>query len=312
MEGNAGDLIDSLLNYEGVFWQSGLAGNTLRIAAVLLLAFLASSLLARLLRIVVGKMVILRDDPDSGKRAETVRRTGTTIGRIAIWSVAGFTVLSILGISIAPLLTAAGVAGIAAGFAAQSLVKDYFSGFIILLEGQLRVDDIVEIGGHIGVVEEITLRSVRLRDYDGNVIFVPCGNITNVVNMTMEYSRSVIDVGIAYREKTDEALGIMHSVASQMAQDRAFADRIIDEPEIVGVEMLGDSAVILRLRLKVTPGAQWEVRREFFRRIKQAFDETGIEIPFPHLTLYPGLPKDGPAPPLNIMLGQTEAGVKNA
>jgi small conductance mechanosensitive channel len=124
-----------------------------------------------------------------------------------------------------------GVAGIAAGFAAQSLVKDYFSGFIILLEGQLRVDDIVEIGGHIGVVEEITLRSIRLRDYDGNVIFVPCGNITNVVNMTMEYSRSVIDVCIAYREKTDEALGIMHSVASQMAKDRAFADRIIDEPE---------------------------------------------------------------------------------
>ena len=104
----------------------------------------------------------------------------------------------------------------------------------------------------------------------------------------------------------------MHSVASQMAKDRAFADRIIDEPEIVGVEALGDSAVILPLRLKVTPGSQWEVRREFFRRIKQAFDETGIDIPFPHFTLYPGLPKDGPAPPLNIMLGQTEAVVKNA
>ena len=104
----------------------------------------------------------------------------------------------------------------------------------------------------------------------------------------------------------------MHSVASQMAKDRAFADRIIDEPEIVGVEALGDSAVILRLRLKVTPGSQWEVRREFFRRIKQAFDETGIDIPFPHFTPYPGLPKDGPAPPLNIMLGQTEAVVKNA
>ena len=103
----------------------------------------------------------------------------------------------------------------------------------------------------------------------------------------------------------------MHSVALQMAKDRAFADRIIDEPEIVGVEALGDSAVILRLRLKVTPGSQWEVRREFFRRIKQAFDETGIEIPFQHLTLYPGLPKDGPAPPLNILVGQTDAVVKN-
>lgn len=303
--------MDLLLNYEGVIWQSGLLGNVLRIAAVVLLAFVASWLFARFLRIVVNKMAVARNDPDSEKRVETVRRAGTIIGRIVIWSVAGVTVLSILGISIAPLLTAAGVAGIAAGFAAQSLVKDYFSGFVILLEGQLRVDDIVEIGGHVGVVEEITLRSVRLRDYDGNVIFVPCGNITNVVNMTMEYSRSVIDVGIAYRERTDEALEIMRQVASEMAQDQAFANKIIDDPEIVGVEALGDSAVILRLRLKVVPGAQWEVRREYFRRIKQAFDDSGIEIPFPHITLYPGLPKDGPAPPLNIALSSAEGAAGN-
>ena len=291
---------------------SSLLKDAVRIVLVVFLASMAAAVLSRLMRRIKQKMTSKRSDPDSVRRVATAYRTGLMFGRIVIWSVGGVTLLSIMGVSIAPLLTAAGVAGIAAGFAAQSLVKDYFSGFIILLEGKLRVDDIVEIGGHIGVVEEITLRSVRLRDYDGNVIFVPCGNITNVVNMTMEYSRSVIDVGIAYREKTDEALDIMHSVASQMAKDRAFADRIIDEPEIVGVEALGDSAVILRLRLKVTPGSQWEVRREFFRRIKQAFDETGIDIPFPHFPLYPGLPKDGPAPPLNIMLGQTEAVVKNA
>lgn len=228
--------------------------DAVRIVLVVFLASMAAAVLSRLMRRIKQKMTSKRSDPDSVGRVTTAYRTGLIFRRIVIWSVAGVTLLSILGVSIAPLLTAAGVAGIAAGFAAQSLVKDYFSGFIILLEGQLRVDDIVEIGGHIGVVEEITLRSVRLRDYDGNVIFVPCGNITNIVNTTMEYSTSVIDVSIAYREKTDEALGIVHSVASQMAQDRAFADRIIDEPEIVGVEVLGESAVILRLRLKVTPG----------------------------------------------------------
>lgn len=233
---------------------SSLLKDAVRIVLVVFLASMAAAVLSRLMRRIKQKMTSKRSDPDSVGRVTTAYRTGLIFGRIVIWSVAGVTLLSIMGVSIAPLLTAAGVAGIAAGFAAQGRVKDYFSGFIILLEGQLRVDDIVEIGGHIGVVEEITLRSVRLRDYDGNVPFVPCGNITNVLNMTMEYSRPVIDEGIAYREKSDEALGIMHNVASQMAQNRAFADRIIDEPVIVGVEALGESAVIMRLRLKVTPG----------------------------------------------------------
>lgn len=286
---------------------SSLLEDAVPIVLVAFLSFLAAALFSRLMRRIEQKMTRKRSDPDAERRVATAYRTGLIFRRIVIWSVAGVTLLSIMGVSIAPLLTAAGVAGIAAGFAAQSLVKDYFSGFIILLEGQLRVDDIVEIGGHIGVVEEITLRSVRLRDYDGNVIFVPCGNITNIVNMTMEYSRSVIDVGIAYREKTDEALGIMHCAASQMAQDRAFADRIIDEPEIVGVEALGESAVILQLRPKVTPGRNGKCAGSS----SAGSSRRSTRLPFQHLTLYPGLPKDGPAPPLNILLGQTDAVVKN-
>ena len=167
---------------------SSLLKDAVRIVLVVFLASMAAAVLSRLMRRIKQKMTSKRSDPDSVGRVTTAYRTGLIFGRIVIWSVAGVTLLSIMGVSIAPLLTAAGVAGIAAGFAAQGRVKDYFSGFIILLEGQLRVDDIVEMGGHIGVVEEITLRSVRLRDYDGNVPFVPCGNITNVLNMTMEYS----------------------------------------------------------------------------------------------------------------------------
>ena len=144
---------------------SSVLEDAVRIVLVVFLASLAAALLSRLMRRIEQKMTSKRSDPDSLRRVATAYRTGLIFGRIVIWSVAGVTLLSIMGVLIAPLLTAAGVAGIAAGFAAQSLVKDYFSGFIILLEGQLRVDDIVEIGGHIGVVEEITLRSVRLRDY---------------------------------------------------------------------------------------------------------------------------------------------------
>ncbi len=186
---------------------SSLLEDAVRSVLVVFLASLAAALFSRLMRRIEQKMTSKRSDPDAARRVATAYRTGLIFGRIVIWTVAGVTLLSIMGVLIAPLLTAAGVAGIAAGFAAQSLVKDYFSGFIILLEGQLRVDDIVEIGGHIGVVEEITLRSVRLRDYYGKVIFVPCGNITNVLNKTMEYSRSVIDVGIAYREKDRRGVG---------------------------------------------------------------------------------------------------------
>ena len=195
--------------------------------------------------------------------------------------------------------------GVAVGFGAQSLVKDYFTGFFLLLENQMRQGDVIEAGGHGGVVEEITLRYVRMRDYDGNVHFVPNGTITTVTNKTRGFAYSVIDVGIAYRENIDEALAIMRQVGSELRADPDMALKILEELEIAGVNELGDSAVVLRCRFKTAPIEQWGIRREYLRRIKIAFDAAGVEIPFPHVTVYPGQLKDGASPALRLAIEGT-------
>jgi len=209
-------------------------------------------------------------------------------------------VLSELGISIAPILAAAGVLGLAVGFGAQSLVKDYFSGLFLLLEDQIRHGDVIEAGGKSGLVEEVTLRYVRMRGYDGNVHFVPNGQIESVTNMTREYSYALIDVGVAYRENIDEVFAVIRQVAAGMRADPQFQHVILEDVDLAGVENWADSAVVIRLRIKVFPIEQWNVRREFLRRLKAAFDTHGIEIPFPHLTVYAGQMKDGSAPPFQL------------
>jgi len=209
-------------------------------------------------------------------------------------------VLSEVGISLAPILGAAGVAGVAIGFGAQSLVKDFFSGFFILFEDQIRTGDVIRVAGHAGLVEEITLRHTRLRDYDGNVHYVPNGMIDSVVNMSRGYAQAVMDIGVAYREDTDEVYRVMRDTARQMRADETFGPRIIDDLEIAGVDQWGDSAVVIRCRFKVVALEQWSVRREYLRRLKKAFDAAGIEIPYPHLTIYAGQDKKGGAPAFNL------------
>ena len=217
--------------------------------------------------------------------------------------VAGMLVLHELGLSIAPLLAAAGVAGIAIGFGAQSLVKDYFTGVIMLLVDQARVGDVVEIGGKSGLVEAVTLRYMRLRDYDGNVHYVPNGAITTVTNRSRGFAYAVIEVGIAYRENVDEAFEVMRRVGRALREDAELGPRTLDDLEIAGVDRWADSAVILRCRMKTLPLQQWGVRRAFLKQLKQAFDEAGIEIPFPHMTVYAGEPKAGSAAPFQLRTG---------
>ena len=234
------------------------------------------------------------------KRAETLGRVFRYIAAVIIVIVAGTLILSELGIAVAPILGAAGVVGVAVGFGAQSLVKDYFAGFFILLENQMRQGDVVDIAGKAGLVEEITLRYVRLRDYDGNVHIISNGLITTVTNMSRGFAQSVVDVGVAYRENTDEVVAVMRETGAEMRADPEFGPKILDELEIAGVDKWADSAVILRCRFKVQPLEQWAVRREFLRRLKMAFDTRGIEIPFPHLTIYAGAAKDGSAPAFQV------------
>ena len=277
--------------------------TALRVVLIAVAAWIVLGVTQHLVRLFRERITSRMDDHEQVKRAETLGRVFRYIVAVIILVVATTLILSELGIAVAPILGAAGVIGLAVGFGAQSLVKDYFAGFFILLENQMRQGDVVDIAGKAGLVEEITLRYVRLRDYDGNVHFVSNGLITTVTNMSRGYAQSVVDVGVAYREDTDEAVGVMRETGAQMRADPVFGPKILDELEIAGVDKWADSAVILRCRFKVRPLEQWNVRREFLRRLKKAFDARGIEIPFPHLTVYAGVARDGTAPPFRVQDG---------
>ena len=228
-----------------------------------------------------------RIGPDEVTRVDTLARVFHYAATIVISIVAGTLVLDALGISIAPILATAGVAGLAIGFGAQSLVKDYFTGLFLLIEDQIRQGDVVEVAGKAGLVEEVTLRYVRLRDFDGHVHYVPNGEIKIVTNRTRGFAHAVIEVGVGYGENPDEALAVMRAVGEAMREDAAWKQRLVEPIEIIGVERWADSAVILRSRLKVVPPIeQWNVKREFLKRLKLAYDERGIEIPFPQLTVH--------------------------
>ena len=279
--------------------------QSLRIAAILLVAWVLQAVASRLIR-VFRLYMSRRTVPDEIGRVETLARVFRNAAAIVIVVLAGTLVLGELGVSIAPILATAGVAGIAIGFGAQSLIKDYFNGFFLLLDDQIRQGDVVQVADKGGLVEEVTLRYVRLRDLDGHVHFVPNGEIKVVTNRTREYATALVDIGIAYREDPDEAIGVMREVAAAMRADPEWRARIADELEVMGVEKWGDSAVILRARIRVVPPIQqWNVKREYLKRLKKAFDARNIEIPFPHLTVYPGSRKDGAAPPLHLAVSQT-------
>ncbi|MGB5079125.1 MAG: mechanosensitive ion channel family protein [Burkholderiales bacterium] len=299
--------MNQLLNIVGAAGQeawSVFLRPALSILIILVLAWAASHLADRVIRL-LRNTASGRVQRAEAMRIETLGRVLHYVVSVVVWIVAGMLVLSEIGISIAPILGAAGIAGIAVGFGAQSLVKDYFTGIVLLLENQVRVGDVIEAGGIGGLVEEVTLRYIRLRDYDGNVHFVPNGIIAHITSRSREYAQSVIDVGVAYREDVDAVLEVMREVGAQMRADPVFGPRIMEDIEMVGVERWDESAVILRCRFKVMPLEQWNTRREYLRRLKKTFDEKGIEIPYPHLTVYAGS-APGRAPLEVALLGQAQ------
>jgi small conductance mechanosensitive channel len=234
--------------------------------------------------------------PEQAKRAATVTGVVRNIVVVAACTVAGMLVLAELGIDLKPILAAAGIGGLAIGFGAQSVVKDVISGFFLLLENQVRVGDVVVIAGTGGLVEAITLRTLVLRDLAGNVHIIPHGGVDRVTNMTKDYSRYVFDVGVAYREDPDEVMRVLQEIGDELQRDPSFGPDILEPLDMLGVDKLDDSAVIIKCRIMTKPIQQWRIAREMNRRIKKTFDARGIEIPFPHRTLYWGAGKDGTAP----------------
>ncbi len=280
---------------------SGLISTGLHVLIILALTWLALRLSRKLLARLRRHMQQDVDDRERIKRLDTLERVFRYVATVVITLVGTMLVLSEVGISIAPILATAGVLGIAIGFGAQSLVKDYFNGFFLLLENQVRVGDVVEVAGKSGLVEEMTLRYIRLRDYEGSVHYVPNGTITSVTNRSRGFAYAVIDIGVAYREDLDEVYGVMRAVGEALRADPEVGPRIVDDLEIAGVDKWADSAVVIRCRFKAMPLEQWGVRRAYLYRLKKAFDAAGIEIPYPHLTVYPGQDKDGSAPPLRLV-----------
>lgn len=243
-----------------------------------------------------------RDDDEAKKRAETLSSVIRNTLSITLVILAVMIILGQVGIEIGPLLAAAGIAGLAIGFAGQSLVKDIINGFFILLEDQVRVGDIVEVGGKSGIVENINLKLTRVRDLEGNVHFIPNSVIDIVSNKTKEYSCYLLDIGVAYREDADEVIEVIKQIDEEMRSDSDWKDKILQPIEIFGLDRFDDSAVVVRARTRTLPGKQWGVGREFKRRIKKRFDELDIEIPFPHTTLYMGQDKDKSSPPLHVQM----------
>lgn len=277
--------------------------TALRIAVIVTVAWVLTTVLQRAIRTFRIRIAARMEDREAAKRAETLGRVFRYLVAVVVTLVAGMLVLGEIGISVAPILGAAGVVGLAVGFGAQSLVKDYFTGFFLLLENQISTGDIVKLAGdHAGFVEEVTLRYVRLRDYDGRVHFVPNGQISSVINLTREFSFAVLDLGVAYRENVDEVMAVVHEVAGELRADAEFGPHILEPLEMAGVDQWADSAVVIKCRFKVVAMRQWVVKREFLRRLKNAFDARGIEIPYPHLTVYAGQDRQGVAPALPLQL----------
>ena len=192
------------------------------------------------------------------------------------------------GFDIGPILAGAGIVGLAVGFGAQNLVRDVITGIFILLEDQVRVNDVAIINGTGGLVEQINLRTTVLRGLDGTVHVFPNGTITTLSNMTHGFSYYVFDIGVAYKEDTDHVAQVVKQIGDTMMEEDAFKSDILEPVEILGVDRFADSAVIVKARIKTAPIKQWTIGREMNRRIKKKFDELGIEIPFPHMSLYFG------------------------
>jgi small conductance mechanosensitive channel len=231
---------------------------------------------------------------EARKRAHTLGNILRHAFLIIITFVAVLMILGELEIQLGPLLATAGIGALAIGFGAQSLVKDVISGFFIILENQYRIGDVIEVAGVSGLVESVSLRKTVLRDLQGKVHTIPNGEIKVVSNFSKEWSRSVLDLGISYRDDIDQIVDLLIQIGKEMGSEEPYKSAILEPLQVLGVEKFDESQMVIRMMVKTAPLKQWEVGRELRRRIKIRFDEKGIQLPFPHRVLIWGEPKQGP------------------
>ena len=282
-----------------------LIGRPLTVATVLFVGWIAARIARRYVRRGVRRLAVadrvktlnrleavgiepFDDGPDPRReaRAESISAVLSSTVSVIIWAVAILIAFSEAGIDLAPLIAGAGIAGIALGFGAQSLVKDCIAGFFVLVEDHYGLGDHVDLGEASGIVERITLRVTVLRDGDGTVWHVPNGEVRRVGNRSQLWSVAVVDIDIAYDADIARVREVMLGVATEVCSEPRWEDEILESPEVLGVELLGPDAVTLRMHVKTTPGVQWRLQRELRERFKTRFDDEGIEIPFPQRAVW--------------------------
>ena len=277
---------------EQVNWET-LMFSTLRVLAILVAAWIGLKIIRRVMRNMEQHLIDrAQKDPmapmEQQKRVETLVRLVRQAVIIVVWVMVLLVLLREFGVDIAPILASAGIVGLAVGFGAQNLVRDVISGFFMILENQVRVGDVAIVNGTGGLVEKINFRTIVLRDLAGVVHVFPNGTINTMANLTTEWSAYVFDIGVAYKEDVDRVMELMRQVGKELREDETFGPMMVDDVEVFGVDNFADSAVIIKGRLKTKPIKQWDVGREYRRRLKYRFDAEGIEIPFPHRSLYFG------------------------
>lgn len=251
---------------------------------------LSTSLVNNLKGVLLKRMAYRNEEPD----IELEKRLNTLVGilrktlRVVIWSIFGMIFLGKINIDIAPILTGAGIIGLAVGFGSQELVRDFLAGFFILLEDGIRTGDVVTLNGTSGKVEKIELRTITLRDSSGVVHIFQNGKINTISNMTKGWSAMVFNIGVAYKENIAQVMLLMQEVGDEMFADDEFKVKMLDTIEVSGLNNFGESALEIRGRIRTKPGQQWGVGREYRKRLKETFDKHNIEIPFPHHTIYWG------------------------
>lgn len=272
-------------------WIVSVLPSLIVLVILLIVSLRLMRFLVRSLSQILNKRIQKKDQraiAETQKRINTLMGILRNISRIIIWGIFLMILLPKLGINIAPILAGAGIVGLAVGFGAQELVRDVISGFFILLEDQIRTGDVAIINGTGGLVEDIELRTIILRDLSGNMHVFQNGKINTLTNMTKDWSAIVFDIGVAYKEDIDQVMKLMKKVGDHLKDDAEYGNLILEPIEVFGLDQFGDSALVIRARIKTQPIEQWKVGREYRRRLKIAFDQEGIEIPFPHQTVYWG------------------------
>ncbi|MES3676430.1 mechanosensitive ion channel [Halomonas elongata] len=281
----------------------GLVARLFSIAVILLVALAIWLVLASLIE---HKLNPATGSGEPSSRAQTLLSLFRNAIAITLITVTIMVVLAEIGINIGPLIAGAGVLGLAIGFGAQKLVQDIITGVFIQVENALNVGDVVTLGGITGTAERLSIRSVGLRDLSGTYHIVPFSSVDTVSNYMREFAYHVGEYGIAYRENIDEAIQALHAAFDDLSEDEEQKANLLEPLEVAGVIALADSSVNIRVRIKTTPGTQWAVGRAYNRLVKYHFDDAGIEIPFPHTTLYFGADKEGGAPPANLRIMQED------